>query len=93
MNDDVEVIEAAEPVPVADLTFREALGELEGIVALLESNTLELEESLARYERGVALLASLQKRLSAAEQQVEVLMGELVAAPDDETQDTTLSKA
>lgn len=93
MNDDVEVIEAVEPVPVADLTFREALGELEGIVALLESNTLELEESLARYERGVALLASLQKRLGAAEQQVEVLMGELVAAPDDEVQDTTLSKA
>ena len=58
---------------------------------MLESNTLELEESLAAYERGVVLLGSLQKRLGAAEQQVEVLMGELVAAPDDETQDTTLS--
>ena len=60
-------------------------------LAVLESNTLELEESLAAYERGVVLLGSLQKRLGAAEQQVEVLMGELVAAPDDETQDTTLS--
>lgn len=93
MSDMVEVTEEAAPAPVADLTFREALGELEGIVAQLESNTLELEESLARYERGVALLASLQKRLGNAEQQVEVLMGELVAAPDDDTQDTTLSKA
>ena len=74
--------------PVEELTFREALSELESIVSVLESNTLE---SLAAYERGVVLLGSLQKRLGAAEQQVEVLMGELVAAPDDETQDTTLS--
>lgn len=79
--------------PVEDMTFREAMAELEGIVTLLESDTLELEESLERYGRGVALLASLQKRLDAAEQQVDVLMGELEAAPDDETQDSTLTKA
>lgn len=79
--------------PVEELTFREAMAELEGVVSLLESGTLELEDSLGNYERGVALLASLQKRLNTAEQQVEVLMGELCAAPDDETQDTTLTKA
>lgn len=85
---DTEVVEFA---PVEELTFREALAELESIAAVLESNTLELEESLARYERGVVLLGSLQRRLSSAEQQVEVLMGELAAAPDDEARDTTLS--
>ena len=79
--------------PVEDMTFREAMAELEGIVTLLESDTLELEESLERYGRGVTLLATLQKRLDAAEQQVDVLMGELEAAPDDETQDSTLTKA
>lgn len=79
--------------PVEDMTFREAMAELEGIVTLLESDTLELEESLERYGRGVTLLASLQKRLDAADQQVDVLMGELEAAPDDETQDSTLTKA
>ena len=52
-----------------------------------------MEESLTSYARGVALLASLQRRLDAAEQQVDVLMGELAPAPDDEVQDTTLSKA
>jgi exodeoxyribonuclease VII small subunit len=83
--------EAENLLPVEELSFRDALAELEGIVAQLESNTLELEESLVRYERGVALLASLRRRLSQAEQQVEVLMGELVEAPDDHTQDTTLS--
>lgn len=77
--------------PVDELTFREALAELESIVTVLESNTLELEDSLARYERGVVLLGSLQRRLASAEQQVEVLMGELAAAPDDEERDTTLS--
>lgn len=79
--------------PIADLTFREAMDELEGIVRLLESGTLELEESLERYARGVALLSDLQQRLSGAEQRIEVLMGELAEAPADEVQDTTLSKA
>ncbi|WP_172135806.1 exodeoxyribonuclease VII small subunit [Adlercreutzia sp. ZJ473] len=79
--------------PVEELTFRQAMAELEGVVNVLESNTLELEESLESYARGVSLLASLQKRLDAAEQQVDVLMGELAPAPDDATQDTTLQKA
>lgn len=82
-----------EMTPVDELTFRQAMSELEGIVGVLESNTLELEESLVSYERGVALLSSLQKRLNHAEQQIDVLMGQLVAAPDDDVQDTTLLKA
>ncbi len=79
--------------PVEEMTFREAMAELENVVGMLESGTLELEESLKSYERGIALLASLQKRLDSAEQQVDVLIGKLEAAPDDEAQDTTLSKA
>lgn len=76
---------------VDELTFREAMAELESVVSQLEGNTLELEESLEVYERGVALLASLKKRLSEAEQKVEVLMGELSGEKDDEIRDTTLS--
>lgn len=79
--------------PVEDLTFREAMAELEGIVQVLESGTLELEESLKKYARGIELLASLQKRIDEAEQQIEVLMGELEEAPSDDVQDTTLLKA
>lgn len=77
--------------PVEELTFREALAQLDAIVGKLEGNTLELEESLVGYERGVALLGSLQKRLADAQQKVDVLMGELEAAPDDKTRDATLS--
>ena len=91
MTDTEKIAEEGAPRAVGELTFREALAELESIVAVLESNTLELEDSLTAYERGVALLGSLQKRLAAAEQQVEVLMGELAAAPTDEERDTTLS--
>ena len=46
--------------PIEEMTFREAMAELDDIVRALESNALELEDSLARYERGVALLASLK---------------------------------
>lgn len=69
--------------PIDELTFREAMAELDGIVRVLESNTLELEDSLQSYERGVALLASLQGRLAEAQQKVDVLMGELAADADD----------
>ncbi len=76
-----------------NVTFREGMAELERIVQVLESGALELEESLEKYATGVALLSELQKRLNAAEQKVEVLMGELEEAPDDTVQDTTLLKA
>lgn len=77
--------------PIEELTFREAMAELDGIVGVLESNTLELEDSLKSYERGVALLATLQGRLAEAQQKVDVLMGELVAEADDASRDATLS--
>ena len=77
--------------PIDELTFREAMAELDGIVRVLESNTLELEDSLQGYERGVALLASLQGRLAEAQQKVDVLMGELAADADDASRDATLS--
>ncbi|MDR2035373.1 MAG: exodeoxyribonuclease VII small subunit [Coriobacteriales bacterium] len=62
---------------IEELSFKEAQDELEQIVRTLESGTLELEESLTLYERGVALLRSLKTRLETAEQKIEVLMGEL----------------
>lgn len=82
---------SGEMKPIEDLTFREAMAELDGIVARLESNTLELEDSLKAYERGVALLAALKKRLGEAEQKVSVLMGELSGEKDDAIRDSTLS--
>ncbi|MEI3377400.1 MAG: exodeoxyribonuclease VII small subunit [Coriobacteriales bacterium] len=82
--------ETTKPVQVDELSFREGLEELAAIVRSLESNQVELEQSIESYERGVALLASLQKRLNEAQQKVTVLMGELEPENDDSI-DTTLS--
>ncbi|WP_418864808.1 exodeoxyribonuclease VII small subunit [Slackia exigua] len=76
---------------IDELSFREAMAELDQVVASLEGNGLELEDSLKQYERGVGLLASLKFRLDEAQQKVEVLMGQLDASADDATTDTTLS--
>ena len=60
--------------------FGEQLTQLEGIVTQLESGQLDLEDSLKRYEEGVQLIRSLQEKLSAAEQKVQVMMGEISPA-------------
>lgn len=54
-------------------TFEAALAELEAIVRDLEAGQLPLEESLAAYERGAALLRHCQETLSGAEQKLQVL--------------------
>lgn len=68
-------------VDLSELSFGEALAELEGMVAALESGQLELEDSLTRYERGVALLRVLQTRLADAQQKVSMLIGEIENEP------------
>ncbi len=64
------------PVP-EDLSFGAALAELEQIVKALEGGQLELEDSLARYERGVSLLRACRAKLGDAQQRVTMLIGEL----------------
>jgi exodeoxyribonuclease VII small subunit len=57
------------------LTFEQALAELEGIVHDLEDGQIGLEESLARYERGVGLLKRCYTHLRDAEQRILLLTG------------------
>ncbi len=59
--------------PVENPTFESALGELEGIVARMESEQLPLEQSLSAYKRGAELLKICQAQLAEAQQQVKVL--------------------
>lgn len=56
---------------IGSLSFEAALKELEGIVGKLESGSVELEESIAIYERGEALRAHCDKLLKSAEAKVE----------------------
>lgn len=62
--------------PVEQLTFEEALQELENIVSLLETNTLPLETALAAFERGQALAQHCAALLDKAELRVKQLAGE-----------------
>jgi exodeoxyribonuclease VII small subunit len=60
---------------VDPVTFEEALGELERIVRDLEDGQTTLEESLARYEKGVGLLKQCYGQLRQAEQRISLLTG------------------
>lgn len=57
------------------LTFEQALAAIESIVHELEEGQLGLEESLARYERGVKLLRQCHEQLQRAERRIELLTG------------------
>ena len=54
--------------------FEDALRDLEGTVQRLESGELSLEDSLAAFEQGVALVRVLTEKLAGVERRVEVLM-------------------
>jgi exodeoxyribonuclease VII small subunit len=56
------------------LSFEEALKSLEEIVARLESGRVELEESIAIYERGAALKAHCERKLKDAEARIEKIV-------------------
>ncbi len=58
-------------------TFKEAIEELEKITASLESGELELEKSLALFERGVELIKYCQDKLDGAQAKVETLLDSL----------------
>ena len=56
---------------VDGLSFEKALEELEKIVQALESGEVELEKSVALYERGEKLKARCETLLRQAEERVE----------------------
>jgi len=58
-------------------TFKEAIEELERITDSLESGDLELEKSLASFERGVELIRYCQDKLDGAQAKVELLVDSL----------------
>lgn len=57
--------------PVPD-SFEMALKELESIVDSMEKGNLDLDPSLAAYQRGMELLKFCQDKLAAAEEKIRV---------------------
>jgi|GEM_PF-1237919 len=71
---------SADPLPQ---DFETALAELESLAGRMNDGDLGLDESIALYQRGVALAQVCQRRLEAVEQQVQVLQGLLLQPFDD----------
>jgi exodeoxyribonuclease VII small subunit len=58
---------------VEDLSYEEALQELEQLVTRIESGSLPLDAMLTGYQRGAQLLALCRSRLEAVQNQIQVL--------------------
>jgi len=65
--------------------FEDELADLESIVSQIDSGELSLEESILAFERGVALVRSLNQKLDEVERRIEVLIrdsrGDLKRSP------------
>ncbi|TRO95202.1 exodeoxyribonuclease VII small subunit [Glycocaulis profundi] len=66
------------PDDIKAMSFEAALAELESIVQQLERGEVELEKSIAIYERGAALRAHCEARLKDAQLKVD----RIVLGPD-----------
>ncbi|MCL2497105.1 MAG: exodeoxyribonuclease VII small subunit [Symbiobacteriaceae bacterium] len=70
---------------LANLTFEEAMQQVEQLVRSLENNSLPLNETLAAFEQGVRLARFCQDYLDAAEKKIEQVIasayGELELKP------------
>jgi exodeoxyribonuclease VII small subunit len=71
--------------PVEELTYEEALAELEEIVSTLEGEQNQLDAAIKLFERGQALAARCGVLLEAAELKVKKVVGdEILPFEEDE---------
>ncbi len=59
--------------PPDKLSFEEAINELEKIARELEGGSLDLDESIASFERGIQLKKFCRDKLEEAERKIEIL--------------------
>ncbi len=71
--------------PVDEMTFEQAMKELEGVVAKLEQGDVPLDDSIALYERGAALKARCEAKLKEAEEKVAAITLDAAGQPTGTT--------
>lgn len=71
--------------PVEEMSFEEAMRELEGVVGQLERGDVALEASITLYERGAALKARCEKTLKEAEEKVAAITLDASGTPTGTT--------
>ena len=57
--------------PVSEMSFEEAMSELDAVVGKLDRGEVPLDESIALYQRGAALKSHCEAKLKEAEEKVE----------------------
>jgi len=72
--------------PVEELSYEEALAELEEIVSALEGEQNQLEDAIKLFERGQALASRCGVLLEAAELKVKQVIGDVVIPFEEESE-------
>lgn len=67
--------------PVDELSFEDAMAELETVLEQLEHGDVALDGSIALYERGAALKARCEKKLAEAEEKVAAITTDADGTP------------
>ena len=70
--------DAGMPADVTEMSFEDALAELEQIVRRLEAGQVKLDEAIECYERGALLKRHCEQKLNEAQQRVD----RIVIGPD-----------
>jgi exodeoxyribonuclease VII small subunit len=72
--------------PVEELTYEEAVAELESIVETLESDQNPLEEAMKLFERGQALVKKCGAALESAQLKIQKLAGDSLIPFEEESE-------
>ena len=68
-------------IPVEDMTFEQAMSELERVVGQLERGDVALDQSIALYERGALLKKRCEAKLKEAEEKVAAITLDAIGTP------------
>ncbi len=71
--------------PVEQMTFEQAMKELEAVVGQLERGDVALDQSIALYERGAALKKRCEDELKRAEEKVAAITLDVSGQPTGTT--------
>lgn len=64
----------SKPAQIDNLSFEEAIAELEQLVSTMEQGDLPLEAALGAFEKGIQLANLSQQKLKQAEQKIKMLV-------------------
>lgn len=77
---------------IEDVTFEEALQELEAIVTSLERGEISLDDAITAFERGTQLKSHCQSRLEEARMKVEQIKLPVAGRPPESASDFDVSE-